>query len=204
MSSVSFPYMPLRLGATDDLTTDTTLGSAHSSSPSSTPAASAENREPTEPNAPEASQTTAILPDPNEAGTVQPLHNTSANEPGSQELATTDIGPPQNIGQGADAGDTPLLFHPIVGDLPPPPVHPPPGPENDQENAEQQPGREDDNDQEESSDEEGRPYWAEFAEDTSGPDEQELENIERDNNEVSAVDRTCDCKPPLRLAANMK
>ncbi|KAL8756794.1 MAG: hypothetical protein Q9184_004377 [Pyrenodesmia sp. 2 TL-2023] len=162
-----------------------------SSSPSPLPAASADNREPAAPDRPEMSQSAAILPSPpaiSEGETVQPPQAISSNVPSSHEVATTDISPPQNIAQEADASDTSLFFPPIVGGLPPPPLAPPPGAEDNQDNAEQQPSREDDNEQEDSSDEEERPYWAEFAEDTSGPDEQELENIERDKNEVNAVD----------------
>ncbi|KAL8924529.1 MAG: hypothetical protein Q9208_004004 [Pyrenodesmia sp. 3 TL-2023] len=174
----------------DDLTISTVSGSTHSSSPSPHPAASADNREPAEPNPPEMSQSTAILPNPpalSEGETIQPPQARSPTIPSSHELATTDINPPQNIAQGADADETSLFFPPIAETLPPPPLPPPPAAEDNQNSAEQQPGREDDHDQEDSSDEEERPYWAEFVEDTSGPDEQELENIGRDRNEVNAV-----------------
>lgn len=190
----AFGKISSRFQAADNLTTSTVLGSTPSSAPSPLPAASADNREPAESNLPEISQSTAVLPNPpaiSEGETVQPPQAISPNVSSSHELATTDNSPPQNIAQGADATDTSLFFPPIVGDLPPPPLDPPPGAEDNRDNTEQQPGREDDNEQEDSSDEEERPYWAEFAEDTSGPDEQELENIERDKNEVNAVDRTC-------------
>lgn len=75
----------------------------------------------------------------------------------------------------------------------PPPVTVPESssPQDEANEPEQQQGREDDSSQEESSDEEERPYWAEFEEDTSGPDEGELEIIEQDATEVDARGRKC-------------
>ncbi len=46
-----------------------------------------------------------------------------------------------------------------------------------------------DDSQEEDSDEEDVPYWANFKEDLSQPDEQELKVIEKNSNEVNALDR---------------
>lgn len=51
--------------------------------------------------------------------------------------------------------------------------------------------------QEEDSDEEDVPYWANFKEDLSQPDEQELKAIEKDSNEVSAFDRASLPHPSL-------
>ncbi|KAL8706604.1 MAG: hypothetical protein Q9201_000351 [Fulgogasparrea decipioides] len=60
---------------------------------------------------------------------------------------------------------------------------------NEQGNLEQQEGREDNESQDgDSSDEEERAYWAEFVEDTSGPDEHELKAIEEAGREIDALD----------------
>lgn len=75
--------------------------------------------------------------------------------------------------------------HPPPEDSPPTPA---PGDHNNHDNRDQQQDREDSS-QEESSDEEERPYWAEFVEDTSAPDEQELLDIGLDGSEVDATDR---------------
>ncbi|KAI4099082.1 MAG: hypothetical protein LQ339_006155 [Xanthoria mediterranea] len=56
-----------------------------------------------------------------------------------------------------------------------------------QGDSEQQEGREADEDQGDDSDEEERAYWADFAEDTSGPDEEELRDIEQEE-EKEALD----------------
>lgn len=57
-----------------------------------------------------------------------------------------------------------------------------------QGDSEQREGREADEDQGDDSDEEERAYWADFAEDTSGPDEEELRDIEQEE-EKDALDR---------------
>lgn len=46
-----------------------------------------------------------------------------------------------------------------------------------------------DDSQEEDSDEEDVPYWANFKEDLSQPDQQELKAIEKSSNEIDALDR---------------
>lgn len=70
---------------------------------------------------------------------------------------------------------------------------------NNQGDSEQQEGREADVDQEDdSSDEEERAYWADFVEDTSGPDEAELREIEQDEDK-DALDRECQAKSEEHL-----
>ena len=48
---------------------------------------------------------------------------------------------------------------------------------------------EEDESHEEDSDEEDVPYWSNFKEDSSQPDEQELDLIEQASSEVNALDR---------------
>lgn len=71
---------------------------------------------------------------------------------------------------------------------------------NDRDNQERPEGREDSESQDgESSDEEERPYWADFVEDTSSPNERELRTIEEDGQEKDALDRKCCVMRPTPL-----
>lgn len=102
--------------------------------------------------------------------------------------ATLPTHPPEDNNPPPDANGT---HHEDASTPPPVTIDEPSSPQheaNDRGEPEQQQAREDDSSQEESSDEEERPYWAEFAEDTSGPDERELEFIEREATEVDARD----------------
>ncbi|KAL8720643.1 MAG: hypothetical protein Q9225_002513, partial [Loekoesia sp. 1 TL-2023] len=127
-------------------------------------------------------------------------HDTSAND--GQNAA----GPPPSLFSSmvnpTEPHETPATSPPeqVVPANAPPPEDastPPPvtipessSPQEEANEPEQQQGREDDSSQAESSDEEERPYWAEFEEDTSGPDEGELEIIEQDATEVDARGHT--------------
>ncbi len=73
-----------------------------------------------------------------------------------------------------------VVAAPGLGDVvvpPPPPPANPPDPERDDD--EETPGDEED------------PWWTELVEDPSGPDEEELKEIEQAGAEISALDRKC-------------
>lgn len=163
------------------------VGSLPLNPPSPSPTAPVQNQSSVEPDPPETSEDSAIPHNPpsSSEGILAETPEVAA----SSILTATDMNPLQDTAQFTDTIAPPPFFPSLTEDAPA--IPPPPGGDNQPESAEQQQGREDDSSQEESSDEEERAYWAEFVEDTSGPDEQELENIERGNNEVNAVDRKC-------------
>ncbi|KAL8969430.1 MAG: hypothetical protein Q9197_004347, partial [Variospora fuerteventurae] len=121
----------------------------------------------------------------NEVGTPA-LPQAPAVDAATLGEATVDAVLRHDTASTADASGTLQSIDPPSENQPTPAQAPENG--NREGIPEQQHGREDDSSQEESSDEEERPYWAEFTEDTSGPDEQELSDIERDGEEVDALD----------------
>lgn len=113
--------------------------------------------------------------------------------PAVQETATPPLtAPPQDSIQPADTEGAPPQnpANPppaVAGDSPPPQEN-----GDEQANSEQREGGEDNESQDDdSSDEEERAYWADFVEDTSGPDERELKMIEEDGQETDALNREC-------------
>ncbi|KAI4114889.1 MAG: hypothetical protein LQ345_004416 [Seirophora villosa] len=154
----------------------------------SPPTASAEIQHPPNPDPAETSQ----MPSPprlslanNEVGTSE-LPQAAAADASTLEDATAGIELPHDTPPTADASATLHTNDPPTEHRPTPPQAP--ADSNTEDVPGQQQGREDDSSQEESSDEEERAYWAEFTEDMSGPDEQELSNIERAGDEVNALD----------------
>ncbi|KAL9003718.1 MAG: hypothetical protein Q9188_003422, partial [Gyalolechia gomerana] len=146
-------------------------------------------QDPAEPERPDMTQEHSgpHSPSDNDEQNVPSPHTISVptNDPivPSAALATN---PPQSENPPPDANGTRLEN---ASTPPPVTIDEPSSPQdeaNDQGEPEQQQAREDDSSQEESSDEEERPYWAEFAEDTSGPDERELKAIEQEDSEVDA------------------
>ncbi|KAL8652019.1 MAG: hypothetical protein Q9226_004443 [Calogaya cf. arnoldii] len=143
---------------------------------------------PTLPSLPPASHST----DPVNPASDSTNSSSSAAQHDSAQAGNPTVPPPENATNPPTIGD---------GATPPPPERStserdlnqgattPPLERNPSErDPHQQEGREADEDQEEdSSDEEERAYWADFAEDTSGPDEDELRVIEQEE-EKDALD----------------
>lgn len=170
---------------------DTEIENVIPSRPQSPPTISAAIDPPPNPNLPDTSQvpsTPHLSQTDNEVGTPA-LPQAPAVDAATLGEATVDAVLRHDTAPTADASGTLQSIDPPSENQPTPAQAPENG--NTEGIPEQQHGREDDSSQEESSDEEERPYWAEFTEDTSGPDEQELSNIERDGEEVDALDRKC-------------
>ncbi|KAL8937051.1 MAG: hypothetical protein Q9216_004617, partial [Gyalolechia sp. 2 TL-2023] len=132
-----------------------------------------------------------------QSGPHSPSDNDEQNVPGSNTMAvpmTEPIMPSATLATNLPNGENlpPDADGTRLEDAstPPPATMDEPSSPQDEANEpgepEQQQAREDDSSQEESSDEEERPFWAEFAEDTSGPDERELKAIEQQDSEVDA------------------
>ncbi|KAL8759711.1 MAG: hypothetical protein Q9199_000583 [Rusavskia elegans] len=180
----------------DDPHDDGHLGD-HLLGPDSQAATSADEDERSSPNPPtvnqaQPSQSTPITQSTTSSGGWSPpapappflppaSDSTNPSNPVSDSTNPFNPGAEQDATQAATAIAAPTehaTTPPAVGEGATPP---PQEQNNNQGDSELQEGREADEDQEDdSSDEEERAYWAEFAEDTSGPDEDELRDIEQE------------------------
>ncbi|KAL8918481.1 MAG: hypothetical protein Q9172_005404 [Xanthocarpia lactea] len=128
-------------------------------------------------------QNTAATGEPTPLDSAQPVPPPASDT----TTAMNPDGPQDDVEANAATAPPPETgtVPPAVGDGGTPP---PEEQITNQGDSEQQEGREADEDQgDDSSDEEERAYWADFVEDTSGPDEVELREIEQDE-EKDALD----------------